>query len=228
MTLKNLAVALTASLAFAASSHAGMINTIIGNFDVAFDGATGEITDFNRPNGGNLAPAEARTFSSIEIEVDGVSEEMLMNPPDALWGDLKLTGLGAELTTGALVSNVGGSGNPLAFGFDYFDGNGNKLRIGIDDISYTVIQTGLPGLNFFNFFAEGKVYDQSLPGGWQYEEDVLISYTATEVMVLTGQNGVRSLVASGAMTITGSMLIPEPASMAMLVLGGLAGCLRRR
>ena len=159
--------------------------------------------------------------------MDGVSEEMLMNPPDALYGDLLITGLGAELTTGSLVMGVGGSGDPTAFGFDFYDNAGHELRIGIDDISYTAVATGIPGLNFFNFFAEGKVLSQNLPGGFAYGQDVLLSYTATEVMVLTGQNGIRSLVASGAMTITGDM-VPEPTSavMALVTLAGAA--LRRR
>lgn len=227
MTLKKLALALPALLAFATIGEAAMINTIIGNFDIAFDGATGEITDFNRPNGGNLDTAESRTFSSLEIEVDGAVEATLMNPPDALYGDLKITGLGSELTAGALVSAAGGSGDPNAFGFDFFDTAGNLLRIGIDDIDYTVVQTGIPGLNFFNFFAEGKVLSQSLPNGIAYAEDVLISYTATDVMVMTGQNGVRTLVASGAMTITGNN-IPEPTAGVLLALAGLGGLVRRR
>lgn len=230
MTLKTLALSALATLfVTAATSEAALINTIIGNFDIAFDGASGEITDFNRPDGGNLDANESRTVSSFEIEVGGVSEVMFMNPPDALFADLKLTGLGPELTTGSLVMGAGGSGDPNAFGFDFFTsaGGGTELRLGIDDISYTVITTGIPGLNFFNFFAEGKVLSQSLPDGIQYDEDVLVSYTATEVMVLTGQNGVRSVVASGAMTITGEMFIPEPSSMVLLSTG-LLGLARRR
>lgn len=227
MKLKTLALVLPALFAATTVGEAAMINTIIGNFDIAFDGASGEITDFNRPNGGTLTAADARTFSSLEIEVDGVSEVMLMNPPDALFGDLKLTNLGSELTTGSLVSGVGGTGDPNAFGFDFFDTNGNSLRLGIDDISYTVVNTGVPGLNFFNFFAEAKVLSQSLPNGIAYGEDVLVSYTATDVMVMTGQNGVRTVVASGAMTITGNN-IPEPAAAMLLALAGVGGFLRRR
>lgn len=208
-------------------SQAALINTIIGNFDIAFDGATGELSDFNRPLGGNLDTTESRTFSSLEIEVGGVSEVMMMNPPDALFGDLLINNLGSELTTGSLVTGAGGAGNPNAFGFDFYTPGGDLLRIGIDDISYSLITTGLPGLNFFNFFAEGKVLAQSLPDGIAYEEDVLVSYTATEVMVIQGQNGVRSLVASGAMTITGDMAIPEPTA-ACLALLSLAGVLSRR
>lgn len=226
MTLKTLSLGIAATLLATSAAQAAMINTIIGNFDIAFDGANGELTDFQRPNGGTLDPANARTVSSVEIEVNGTSEVMLMNPPDALFGDLKITGLPSELTTGALVNNAGGNGTD-AFGFDFFDTAGNQLRIAFDDISYTLVQTGLPGLNFFNWFAEGKVTGQSLPNGIEYEEDVLVSYTATDVMVFTGQTGVRSLVASGAMTITGNQ-IPEPTSAVLIALAGLSACFRRR
>lgn len=227
MTIKKLALVLPALFAIATVGEAAMINAIIGNFDIAFDGDSGEITDFNRPDGGNLDTSESRTFTSMEIEVDGVSQVTLMNPPDALYGDLKLTGLGSELTTGALVSGAGGSGDPNAFGFDFFDTNGNSLRIGIDDIDYTVVETGVPGLNFFNWFAEGKVLSQSLPNGIAYGADVLVSYTATDVMVMQGQNGVRTLVASGAMTITGND-IPEPTAAMLLALAGAGSLFRRR
>lgn len=226
MTLKKLALVLPALFAVATVGEAAMINTIIGNFDIAFDGASGEITDFNRPNGGNLDTAESRTFTSLEIEVDGVTEFTKMNPPDALYGDLKLTNLGSELATGALTSG-GGTGDPNAFGFDFFDTDGNSLRIGIDDIDYTVVETGLPGLNFFNWFAEGKILSQSLPNGIAYATDVLVSYTATDVMVMQGQNGVRTLVASGAMTITGNN-VPEPTAAMLLALAGAGSLFRRR
>ncbi|TWT42759.1 hypothetical protein [Botrimarina hoheduenensis] len=212
----------------ATSSEAALINTIIGNFDIAFDGATGELTDFNRPLGGNLNPAEARTFSSFEVEVGGSTAAMLMNPPDALFGDLLIGNLGSELSTGALVSNAGGTGNPTAFGFDFFTATGHKLQIGIADINYVLVTTPIASLNFFNWFAEGKVVGQSLPNGIEYAEDVLVSFTATEVMVINGQNGIRSLVASGAMTITGEMAIPEPTSLALVASTLLAGVTTRR
>lgn len=224
-----LAVALVLT---ASPSSAGTINFLVGNFDIAFDGATGELTDFNRPNGGNQDPNESRTVTSFEIEVDGVSEELLMNPPDALFADLKIPGLGSELTTGALVMGAGGTGDPTAFGFDFFTSalGGIDLQIGIDDISYTLVQTGIPNLNFFNFFAEGIVTNQMLPAGIPaLQPNVLVSYTATEVMVLSGQNGARSIVASGQMTITGTM-VPEPGTLAMLATAGLGLglCLAKR
>ncbi|MEO1495553.1 MAG: PEP-CTERM sorting domain-containing protein [Planctomycetota bacterium] len=221
------ALALMTAFAFAATAEATIINTIIGNFDIAFDGASGELTDFNRPQGGNLDSTEARTFSSFEVEVGGTTQVMKMNPPDALFGDLLIPNLGAELTTGALISNAGGMGDPDAFGFDYFAPDGDVLRIGIADISYTLVTTGIPGLNFFNWFGNGKVTQQSLDGGAiVYAEDVLISYTATDVMVIQGTSGASRLVASGAMTITGEF-IPEPTTAALLLLGA-GGLVRRR
>ncbi len=225
--LRFLAFFLTIAVV-AANANAGMISTFISNFQIAFDGATGELTDFNRPNGGGLVPADARTFSTLEIVVDGTSELMKMNPPDALFGDLKVTNLGAALPTG-FHENVGGAGNPNAFGFDFFDASGNSLRVGIDDITYALIS--FPGFgSTFQFAAEGVVLSQSLPISTQYGSSVLVTFTASDVMVMQGVGGVTSMIASGSMTITGQM-VPEPASLigGLLSMAGVVGFgLRRR
>lgn len=228
-SLRFLACFLTVSVV-AANANAGMISTFISNFQIAFDGATGEITDFNRPNGGGLVPADARTFSTLEILVDGTTEVMKMNPPDALFGDLKVTNLGAVLPLG-FQENVGGAGNPSAFGFDFFDASGNSLRIGIDDITYALIS--FPGFgSTFQFAAEGEVLSQTLPISAQYGSSVLVTFTASDVMVMQGVGGVSSMIASGSMTITGDMaVIPEPSSLVggLLSLAGVVGFgLRRR
>lgn len=206
-----------------------MLNIIIGNFDIAFDGQSGEITDFNSPAGGTLDPNDARTVSSFEVEVDGASQALLMSPPDNLYADLKLVDLGPDLAIGTLEQNVGGSGDPTAFGFDFFTdaGGGTQLRLGIDDISYSLITTPIPSLNFFNIFAEAKVLAQTLPNGVLLNEDVLVSYTATEVMVLPGPGGARSVIASGAMTITG-IVIPEPTTASLVALSSVVAGFRRR
>ena len=235
LTLKRYAVTfalLAIAVCLPSNASAGMINILVSNFDIAFDGQTGELTDFQRPDGGNLDPSESRTVTSFEVEVDGVQDALLMNPPDALFADLKVTNLGSELTTGSLVMGAGGTGDPTAFGFDFFTSalGGVELRLGIDDISYTVVPTGVPGLNFFNWFANAKVVSQDLPNGQVLSEDVLISYTATEVMLFTNQNGARTVVASGQMTITGNM-IPEPSTVCLIGLalsGAGAATLRRR
>lgn len=206
-----------------AQADATMINTIIGNFDVAFDGATGSLTDFNSPAGGNLDENEAREFSSIEIEVGGDTSSMLMNPPDELYGDLLIGNLGPELTIGSLESNQGGPGNL----FDFFTPSGDLLRLAVDPISYTLVTTPIPTLNIFTFFATATVIDQSLPGGEQYFDDVLISYTATDVMVMTGSTGADMIIASGAMTITGAG-IPEPTSGLLAIAAAVVGAACRR
>ncbi|MCA9240981.1 MAG: PEP-CTERM sorting domain-containing protein [Planctomycetales bacterium] len=213
------------------NASAGLINMLVGNFDIAFDGATGQITDFGNAAGGNQNTSEARKVSSFEIEVGGSSPVMLMSPPDNLWADLKISNLGSELTTGALVMGAGGTGDPNAFGFDFFTSalGGIDLQIGIDDISYSLITTGIPGLNFFNFFAEGVVQQATLPAVIPaLDPNVLLSYTATEVMVLQGQNGARTVVASGQMTITGNMAVPEPAGLGLAGLACVGLVTRRR
>ncbi|MEQ8848420.1 hypothetical protein [Botrimarina sp.] len=226
MKLKTLTLALAAVLV-AATGQAATINAIIGNFDVAFDGQSGEITDFNRPNGGNLDPAESRTFSSFEVVVDGVSEVMFMNPPDALFGDLLVDGLGPALQINSLVQNVGGDGAD-GFGFDFFTPGGDELRIAFDDISYSLVTTPIPSLNFFTFFADANVVSQNLPKEIQFDGPALLSFTATRVMVMSDDDGASSVIASGVMTVTGEgTIIPEPTSAALALLG-LAGAVRRR
>lgn len=227
MKLKTLSLAVALGLAVS-TGQAATINAIIGNFDVAFDGANGEISDFNRRMGGNLNPAEARTISSFEVEVGDDSILMLMAPPRNLFADLLVDGLDDELQFGSLVSNTGGNGVD-GFGFDFFTAAGDQLRIEFDEISYTLVQTPISSLTFFNFFAEGTVVSQNLPNNISFDGPVLLSFSATEVMVTTGAGGGASrLVASGAMTITGEgTAIPEP-SAAVLALLGVAGAVRRR
>ena len=175
------------------------------------------------PDGGNLDPGDARNVSTTEFEVDGVTEVLLMDPPDELLVDLLVQNLGSELTLNTLEMNQGGTGS-FEFGLDWFDDSGNFLRLGIDTISYSLVETGVAGLNFFNFFANAKVLDQSLPSevGLGFEEDVLLSYTSTDVMISKGPNqGARLVLATGALTVTGQQLIPEPAT-GYLMLGVLA------
>lgn len=204
------------------AARAATINMIVGNLDVTFDGMNGTLFDLGDSDGGNLDPSEARRVSSTEFDVDGVTQFLAMDPPDDLLVDLLVTNLGSELTINSLVMGAGGSGSPV-FGFDWFDGDGNFLRLGIDSVSYTLVETGVAGLNFFNFFASAKVLDQSLPAavGFGFAEDVLLSYVATDVMISKGPNGgARLMLATGALTVTGQQ-IPEPTA-GYLLLGTLA------
>ena len=217
---------------FAASAQANVINTLIHNFDVEYDGTTGQLFDLERPEGGNLSGVEGRTVSAFDIEVDGNIEVSKTNPPDAIIGDLLVNNLGGNLTINELVNDIGGNDDPLAFGFDLWIPGGSRLRVGIDDISYTLVPTPIPGLSVFSFFAEGKVYDQDLPNDLAYSEDVIISYTATNVDLetvtvgqgVTAEDLVVGLQASGVMTITGTMgtAVPEPLTGVLALIAGAA------
>lgn len=203
------------------SANAATINMFVGNMDVTFDGVTGQLHDLGDHDGGNLDESESRPVSSTEFEVDGVSQVILMDPPDEQFADLLVTNLGSELTINSLEMNQGGTGS-FEFGFDWFTDDGDFLQLGIDDISYTIVETGVAGLNFFNLFASAKVLDQSLPDGLAFVEDVLFSYTSTDVMLSQGQGGgARLLLASGSATVTGD-LVPEPTA-GYLLLASLAG-----
>jgi hypothetical protein len=216
-------VAIAAMLLVSNNASAALINMLVSNVDVQYDNqeSGGMLFDRADPNGGNLLPSESRQVTSTEFELDNVTQALLMDPPDTIYFDLGITNLGSSLTPGVLVNNQGGTGSQV-WGLDWFTADGYFLRLGVDEISYIVVETGMPGLNFFNFFASAKVLSQNLPNGLQYAEDVLLSYTSTDVMLMKNPNNtVNGLLASGQLTVTGENIVPEPASAFILL--GLLG-----
>jgi hypothetical protein len=213
-------VAIAAMLLVSNNASAALINMLVSNVDVQYDNqeSGGMLFDRADPNGGNMLPSESRKVTSTEFELDNVTQALLMDPPDTIYFDLGITNLGSSLTPGMVINNAGGTGSQV-WGLDWFTADGYFLKLGVDEISYIVVETGVPGLNLFNFFATAKVLSQNLPTGLQYADDVILSYTSTDVMLMKNANGtVNSILASGQLTVTGENAIPEPAS-AFLLLG---------
>jgi hypothetical protein len=225
-------VAIAALLLVSNNASAALINMLVSNVDVQYDNqeSGGMLFDRADPNGGNMLASESRQVTSTEFELDNVTQALLMDPPDTIYFDLGITNLGASLTPGVLVNNQGGTGSQV-WGLDWFTEDGYFLKLGVDEISYIVVETGVPGLNFFNFFASAKVLSQNLPTGLQYAEDVILSYTSTDVMLMKNpNNSINGLLASGQLTVTGENVIPEPTSAFMLLglLGASAVAMRYR
>lgn len=214
-----IAAAVAAGLSTACS--AGTINMIVGNVDVQFVGGTdgGLLHEVSDPDFGPLDPTQAQGVSSTEFEVDSVTPPggLLMDPPDELYVDMYIPNLGNTLGFGSLIDDAGGPGT-----IDWFTDSGEFLQLTVESINYTAVDFSVFGV--FSFFAEAKVAAQNLPLGLEYQEDVLVSYIATDAMFLSGGS---LALASGALTITGEM-IPEPTTAVLAVLGGLAACCRRR
>lgn len=210
-------------------ASAGTINLIISDMDVSYLGAalgnTGAVYDSIGVPGGNLNPAEADTLESVVFEMNMAHVGTLMNGGGTtLSGDMKIGGVGATLAQSTFLSGIGSNGG--GYGFDFFTNAGNNLRLGIDKIDLLVT----PGVLFFT--GSATVLSQNLPFGLALDaaQPVVFSYTAT-LPGLVGGNPITGAMASGAMTITGQMVIPEPTTGALGALLGivsLAGGTRRR
>jgi hypothetical protein len=207
-------------------AHGATINMVLSDVDVTYFGDasnnSGSIFDTIGQPGGNLSPAEADVVEAVTFEVDTTHTGTLMNSPgSALYGDMRINGVGATLPLNTLLTNRGSNGN--VFGFDWFTQSGNNLRLGINAVD--VLLTN----NVFFFTGTATVLSQNLPFGLAFAPGtVAFSYTAT-LPSLNGVNPSQSAMGSGALTISGE-LIPEPGTIGLLAVGGalVAGAMMRR
>jgi hypothetical protein len=202
-------------------ASAGSINIILSDVDVTYAGAaaggTGSIYDIIAHPGGTKNPAESDGVASAVFEVDMAQVATLMTGGGTnLYADLKIDGVGATVPLGGL-NNVGNNGGN--FGLDFFTNTGVALHLGINKIDLLLTN----GVLFFTGQAS-NVTSANLPGGLAFDttQPIYFSYTAT-LPGIVGSPATMA-VASGAMTISGTM-IPEPATAGLFVLGAvLAVC----
>jgi hypothetical protein len=201
---------------------------ILSDMDVTYFGDasnnTGSIFDTIGQPGGNLNASEADVVEAATFEVDTTHVGTLMNSPgSALYGDMRINGVGPSIPLNSLQTNRGSNGN--VFGFDWFTQSGNNLRLGINAVDVLITN------NVFFFTGTATILSQNLPFGLAFApEPVAFSYTATRPS-LNGADPSQSAMGSGALTISGE-LIPEPGTIGLLALGGVlvASCFvpRRR
>lgn len=196
-------------------ASAGSINIILSDVDVTYagnQGVGGAIYDITALNGGTKNITEADKISSAVFEKDMVSVATLMSGGGTdYYADLKINGIGATVPLGSLNNVVNGG----LFGFDFFSSPGNvAFHLGIDKIDLLLTN----GVMFFTGTAT-NVTSQNLPAGLAFDttKPIYFSYTAT-LPGIAGSPATMS-VASGAMTISGTNVIPEPATLATLVIG---------
>jgi hypothetical protein len=221
--IKNLtAVALSlASLCVAADSSAAMINIILSDVDVVYQGSNTALYDASAIAGNNLIPVEADPLEGAVFEFGGTPVASLSSPSTGLFGDLLVSAMPASLTKGVYSVAIGNAGG--GFGFDFFTSTGQKLELGIGTID-ALVTNGV-----FFFTASATVLSQSLPAGLEFTNpNVVISFTATAPAVQAGPT-TNAILASGAMTISGEGVIPEPATAVLgaIAMAGAMG-LRRR
>ena len=217
-----------AALCLPKAADGATINMILSDVDVTYfgdaAGDTGSIYDTIGHPGGNLNQAEADEVETVVYELDMVHlGTQMTSAANTFSGDLRIDGVGNTLPKGSLQTGIGNNGG--GFGFDYFTESGDRLRLGIDEVDL-LLTNGV-----FFFTGSATVLDQNLPFGLIFDttQPVQFSYTATLPLLSNGAQSVDRAMGSGALTISG-IQIPEPATMILTVVGGLASIalLRRR
>lgn len=212
------------------AAQAGTINMILSDADVTYfgdaAGNTGSIYDTIGHPGGNLNASEADEIETAVFEMDMTHVGTLMTSANnRISGDLRIDGVGASIPLNVFQTNIGNNGG--GFGFDWFTQSGNNLRLGINKIDMLLTN------NVMFFTGTASILSQNLPFGLAFQpgSNVVFSYTAT----LPGINGgtpPKGAMGSGALTISGQMIIPEPTTLTLMSAAvaavGVAQVLRRR
>jgi hypothetical protein len=201
------------------AAQGATINMILSDMDVLYNGQasgnTGSLYDIIGQPGGNLDADEADEVETAVFEVDTTHMGTLMNSAaNTLSADLRVNGVGSSLALDTLHTNVGNNGG--GFGFDWFTGSGNNLRLGISDLDNVLITN-----NVLFFTGTATVLSQNLPFGLAFvpNSSVVFSYTAT-LPSLNGVSPTQMAGGSGALTISGT-LIPEPGTIGLLSIGAV-------
>lgn len=220
MKLRNLLFSALASL-MPALAQAGTINIILSDMDITYRAADAALYDVDI-DGNNQLPSEADPLASAALEVNGSLVNSLMG---TMYGDLLVSGMPASIPLGALSAPIGNAGG--GFGFTWWTASGDRLRIGLTSIQVLPLDIPVSGFpDTVLMVATGTILEQVLPsfGGMLFDpaQTVQLSYASSDAgLVINGAN-TTGFMASGALTITGVMVIPEPSSLSLIGLIGLA------
>jgi len=236
-----------AALSFPVATRAATITMYLTDFDVTYlgsaDNATGAIYDAIALPGadGTFVTTNADQLQAASFKLDSTAKGTLVDTPgssaDDMWGDMRVDGAGSTLTRNTINFNRGNnSGN---YGFDWFlkSGNtlGNFLRLKLTSVNVTLIDGTLPppGSSEFSVSGTATVLSQNLPFGLAFDTGQLVQFTYSAPapgITGSGPNPTSGVLGGGSMTITGAQIVPEPATLAVTLLGlvGLVAYRRNR
>lgn len=205
-----------ASLAFAACialvgavATAGTVQLDLTGVNLTYSAGTMSLTD----SGASVDPLTSIVITEDAVPVAG---SPLSGPGTAL--DLSITGISPMIPAGGGLATGVAGGNLELFG----PGPVSILDLTLDvvDVIYTPISAGNFMLNFLFAAGNGAIDSQAIPGiSLPLVDPVQISFNL-QGSVTTSGGFLTGFVGSGTGTLTATA-IPEPASLALMGLGGL-------
>lgn len=190
------------------SASANKLTLTISDVDLRYDMASGLIYDNPNQASGNLDPTESDPVVSTVFEIDNQVEVVMPSGGDAteMFDDVLVSTLPASIYAGLPA--------PLSlpessFGIDWFAGE-YKLRLAVQQVVVTQTE------NVFVLSTQAVVTDQMLPENMKVEGPAEIAFVSTSPTLDPTQNGGLQVVASGALSITAT-LIPEPTAVLLLL-----------
>lgn len=221
--MKRSLVLAVLSLTVVGVAQASVLEIQFSGVDLTYNG-----TNLFDAVAGNTARAgtrsQADSLTTMSYLVDGVPVGTVTTSSIAL--DLYVKGLTNVPAAGGLVTTAG---NGNAFGVDLLTGGSDPawgLSMNIDKLSF--FYTG----NNVAISLAGQdtgLYSQSLPYGLQFDpsQPISIAFSSASLTNVTSAGGfLTGFNSSGTGNISGTLL-PEPASLLLMTMGGLA-LLRRR
>jgi len=189
------------------AATAGMIQIQLGGVDFGYDGA--DLVDMGTSGPDSLTNA---TFlaDNVLLGVDTTNVTLDLDIPDVI--EIPIIG-------GQVISSTGGS-------IDLNLGGGEYISLTLDQA--TIAYLPLVGTVQFVFVAtDGNLVDQNLPYGLSMADPISVSFSTQIIKGSVSDDGtyITAFRSSGTGELTG---VPEPATMTLLVLGGMTVLARRR
>ena len=221
MKSRSIVATCVIAIGLATQAQAASLEIKFLGLDLVYDGSN--IYDAKDPAGGFGIPAKADLLTSMDFLVNGTSVGMLTT---GIWADVDIAVEDIPVGGGIVSTSIGGD-----FGFDLLtSASGFGLAVELDE--FTVFYTTGGELSISGGGLASNIFADNLPFGLEFSDvdDVSVAFSSISMSdVMDDGVFLTSFLASGTGEVKG-VLVPEPASVTMLLMAGLGlvGLGRRR